>query len=76
MAVQRDGQGRGGRLDRAGTERKKDVADCHRGAMVKVAEWTRTTKRKADAVDGMEKEVEGKLGRIPATASVELVQPA
>ena len=76
MAVQRDGQGRGVGLDRAGTERKKDVADCHRGAMVKVAEWTRTTKRKADAVDGMEKEVEGKLGRIPATASVELVGPA
>ncbi len=44
--------------------------------MVKVVELTRTTKRKADAVDGMEKEVEGKLGRIPATASVELVGPA
>ncbi len=76
MAMQRDGQGRGGRLDRAGTERKKDVADCHRGAMVKVVEWTRTTKRKAVAVGGVEKEVEEKLGRVPATASVELVQPA
>ncbi len=73
MAVQRDRQGRGGA---AGTVRKKDVADWHRGAIVKVAELTRTTKRKADAVDGMEKQVEGKLGRIPSTASVELVRPA
>ncbi len=70
------GREEAGGLDRAGTERKKDVDDWHRGAIVKVAEWTRTTKRKADAVDGMEKQVEGKLGRIPSTASVELVRPA
>jgi hypothetical protein len=44
--------------------------------MVKVLEWTRTTKRKADTVDGMQKEVEGKLERIRATASMELVRPA